>query len=119
VNARFENIGTLKPGASVKSAGVVVGRVKSITFNDQIYQAVLALELDGQYKFPSDSQFKIMTTGLLGDQFIGVEAGSDTEFLKEGQVVENTQSALVLEDLIGKFLYSKAQDAGAEKTAAP
>lgn len=112
VYARFDNIGTLKEGASIKSAGVIVGRVKKISFNDSVYQAQLELELDKTYKFPSDSQFKIMTTGLLGDQFIALEAGSETTFLQSQQSIENTQSAMVLEDLIGKFLYSKASEAG-------
>jgi len=112
IQARFDNIGSLKPGAPIKSAGVVVGQVRNIQFNDKIYQAVLELEMDQQYHFPKDSQFKIVTAGLLGDQYIGVSAGSDTDFLTAGMHVDNTQSALVLEELIGKFLYSKAQEAG-------
>ncbi|MFM2343635.1 MAG: outer rane lipid asymmetry maintenance protein MlaD [Pseudomonadota bacterium] len=113
--ARFDNIGTLKVGASVKSAGVIVGRVSKIIFNDKVFQAQVGLTLDQSYKFPKDSQLKIVTSGLLGDQYVGIDAGADTEILKNGDIIEQTQSAIVLEDLIGKFLYSKAQDMGKEK----
>lgn len=112
VEARFANVGGLKPKAAVKSGGVVVGRVKSITFDDQSYQARVQLALEKRYKFPKDSSFKILTSGLLGDQYIGVEAGADDANLAEGGVAESTQSAVVLENLIGQFLYGggKASD---------
>ena len=115
VNARFDNIGALKVGASVKSAGVTVGRVNNIVFNDKVFQAQVGLILNPSYKFPKDSQLKIVTSGLLGDQYIGIDAGADTDILKNGDTIEQTQSAIVLEDLIGKFLYSKAQDMSKEK----
>ena len=112
VTARFDNIGGLKPKAAVRSAGVVVGRVQSITFDDTTYQARVTLELDKRYAFPKDSSFKILTSGLLGDQYIGIEAGADESNLAEGDVVTATQSAVVLENLIGQFLYGKAEEGG-------
>jgi len=114
IEARFDNIGTLKKGASVKSAGVIVGQVKNIVFNDKLFQAQVFLDLSSKYKFPKDSQLKISTTGLLGDQYLAIEAGAEQENLKSGDIIQETQSALVLEDLIGKFLYSKAEDMGKE-----
>ncbi|MGI4813991.1 MAG: outer membrane lipid asymmetry maintenance protein MlaD [Janthinobacterium lividum] len=114
---RFDDIGGLKPRAPVKSAGVVVGRVDSIGFDDQTYQAVVRLAVDTPYKFPKDSSAKILTSGLLGEQYIGIEPGGDTEMLKSGDKVTMTQSAVVLENLIGQFLYSKAADAGGSKPA--
>ena len=109
VSARFDNIGGLKPKAAVKSAGVVVGRVESITFNDETFQANVALNMESRYQFPKDSSLKILTSGLLGDQYIGIEAGASEENLKAGDRVTATQSAVVLENLIGQFLYSKAE----------
>ena len=110
VTARFDNIGGLKPKAAVKSAGVVVGRVASIGFDDQRYQAAIALDMDTRYRFPSDSSLKILTSGLLGEQYIGIEAGADEKNLAAGDTITSTQSAVVLENLIGQFLYSKAED---------
>ena len=110
VTAKFDNIGGLKPQASVRSAGVVVGRVQSITFDDKTFRANVALDLDKRYAFPKDSSFKILTSGLLGDQYIGVEAGADEKNLAAGDVVTATQSAIVLENLIGQFLYGKAEE---------
>lgn len=110
VTARFDNIGGLKPKAAVRSAGVVVGRVQSITFDDTTYQARVTLDLDKRYAFPKDSSLKILTSGLLGDQYIGIEAGADEHNLAEGDMVTATQSAVVLENLIGQFLYNKAAD---------
>ncbi|HWS73784.1 MAG TPA: outer membrane lipid asymmetry maintenance protein MlaD [Quisquiliibacterium sp.] len=110
--ARFDNIGGLKPRAAVRSAGVVVGRVTAISFNDQAYQAEVTLALDRRYGFPKDSSAKIMTSGLLGDQYIGLEPGADSEMLREGDRITMTQSAVVLENLIGQFLYGKAAEGG-------
>lgn len=110
VTARFDNIGGLKPKAAVRSAGVVVGRIESITFDDKIYQARVTLSLDERYKFPKDSSLKILTSGLLGEQYIGIEAGADENNLADGDTVAATQSAVVLENLISQFLYSKAAE---------
>ncbi|MEF9963811.1 MAG: outer membrane lipid asymmetry maintenance protein MlaD [Comamonas sp.] len=117
VTARFDNIGGLKPQAAVRSAGVKVGRVKSISFNDQTFQADVHVELANGYAFPKDSSFKILTSGLLGDQYVGVEAGFDEKPLASGDTVTNTQSAIVLENLIGQFLYGKASESSAPKAA--
>lgn len=110
VSGRFDNIGGLKPQAPVKSAGVVVGRVGDIAFDDKSFQASVRLDLDTDYKFPKDSSLKILTAGLLGEQYIGIEAGGDTNNLAEGDRIVRTQSATVLEDLINQFIYSKAAD---------
>ena len=108
--ARFDNIGGLKPRAAVRSAGVVVGRVATIRFDDETYQAEVVLALDRRYRFPKDSSVKILTSGLLGEQYIGLEPGGDTEMLAGGDRITMTQSAVVLESLIGQFLYGKASD---------
>lgn len=113
VTARFDNIGGLKPRAAVKSAGVVVGRVASIGFDDKTFQARVELELDDRYKFPKDSSLKILTSGLLGEQYVGIEAGADDKNLAPGDTIGSTQSAVVLENLIGQFLYNKAAEAPA------
>ena len=110
VTAKFDNIGGLKPKAAIKSSGVVVGRVESITFDDKVFQAVVTLALDERFLFPKDSSIKILTSGLLGEQYIGIEAGADEKNLAAGDMVTATQSAVVLENLIGQFLYSKAED---------
>ncbi|QDL53539.1 outer membrane lipid asymmetry maintenance protein MlaD [Rhodoferax aquaticus] len=110
VTAKFDNIGGLKPKAAVKSSGVVVGRVESITFDDKTYQAKVALAMDKRYAFPKDSSLKILTSGLLGEQYIGIEAGADSVNLAQGDSISTTQSAVVLENLISQFLYSKAAD---------
>ncbi len=112
VTAKFDNVGGLKPRAAVKSAGVVVGRVDSITFDDKSFQALVTLTLESRFSFPKDSSLKILTSGLLGEQYIGIEAGADANNLRGGDVVSSTQSAVVLENLIGQFLYSKAADGG-------
>ncbi|AVO41793.1 outer membrane lipid asymmetry maintenance protein MlaD [Simplicispira suum] len=111
VTARFDNIGGLKPKAAVRSAGVVVGRVESITFDDKIYQATVTIAIQDRYAFPKDSSLKILTSGLLGEQYLGIEAGPDEKMLVEGDRIVATQSAVVLENLISQFLYSKAADA--------
>lgn len=113
VSARFDNIGGLKPKAAVKSAGVVVGRVEAITFDDTTFQATVHMTMEQRYAFPKDSSLKILTSGLLGDQYIGIEAGADDANLVEGDRITATQSAVVLENLIGQFLYSKAEDGAA------
>ena len=113
ITARFDNIGGLKRQAAVKSAGVVVGRVQSVTFDDKTFQATVSIALESQYKFPKDSSLKILTSGLLGEQYIGVEAGSDDKNLAAGDRVQSTQSAMVLENLISQFLFNKAADAPA------
>lgn len=110
VTAHFDNIGGLKPKAAVKSAGVVVGRVESITFDDKTYQARVTLALESRYAFPKDSSLKVLTSGLLGEQYIGIEAGADEKLLAAGDAVSATQSAVVLENLIGQFLFSKAAE---------
>lgn len=115
VEARFDNIGGLKPKAAVKSSGVVVGRVESITFDDKTFQARVALSMESRYKFPKDSSLKILTSGLLGDQYIGIEAGADEKLLAAGDVISSTQSAIVLENLIGQFLYSKSEEGASKK----
>ncbi len=116
VSAKFDNIGGLKASAAVKSAGVVVGRVESITFDDKSYQARVNIAMQSKYAFPKDSSLKILTSGLLGEQYIGVEAGADDKNLTPGDTIKSTQSAVVLENLISQFLYSKAAD-GPSKAA--
>lgn len=110
VHAYFSNIGGLKPKASVKSAGVLVGRVAEITFDTQRYEARVTMKLDNRYHFSTDTIAKILTSGLLGEQYVGFEPGAEEEMIKDGGQLKRTQSAMVLEDLIGKFLYSKAQE---------
>jgi len=110
LNARFDNIGGLKPRAAVKSSGVVVGRVESITFDDKTFRAAVTLALETRYQFPKDSSLKILTSGLLGEQYIGIEAGADDKPLAGGDTIASTQSAVILENLIGQFLYNKAAE---------
>ena len=112
VVAKFDNIGGLKARAAVKSAGVVVGRVESISFDDKSFQARVVLKLNQGVAFPKDSSAKILTAGLLGEQYIGLEPGADEKNLVAGDVIKQTQSAVVLENLIGQFLYNKAADTG-------
>ncbi len=108
--ARFDNIGGLKPRAPVKSAGVVVGRVESIGFDDKTFQASVILRMNSDVQFPKDSSAKILTSGLLGEQYIGLEPGGDTQNFAEGDRIRSTQSALVLESLISQFLFNKAAE---------
>lgn len=110
VVAKFDNIGGLKVRAAVKSAGVVVGRVDSIKFDDQTFQALVTLNMDQRYRFPKDSSAKILTAGLLGEQYIGIEPGGDVKNLAANDIIKMTQSAIVLENLISQFLYSKAAE---------
>jgi phospholipid/cholesterol/gamma-HCH transport system substrate-binding protein len=115
VTALFENIGGLKARAPIKSAGVVVGRVASISFDDKTYEALVTLNLDKRYGFPADTTASILTSGLLGEQYIGLEAGGEEVKLKQGDRLKLTQSAVVLENLIGQFLYNKAQEVPTEE----
>lgn len=110
VHAYFSNIGGLKPKASIKSAGVLVGRVTDISLDMERYEAKVVMSLDKRYQFSSDTSAKILTSGLLGEQYIGLDVGGDEAMLKDGEELKMTQSAVVLEDLIGKFLYSKAEE---------
>lgn len=110
ISAKFDNIGGLKPKAAVKSSGVVVGRIESIDFDDKSFQARVTVGMDKRYSFPKDSSLKILTSGLLGEQYVGIEAGADSANLQAGDVVSSTQSAVVLENLISQFLFSKAAD---------
>jgi phospholipid/cholesterol/gamma-HCH transport system substrate-binding protein len=112
VSARFDNIGGLKQRAPVRSAGVTVGRVKKIALDAKSFEGVVTLEIDDEVQFPRDSSAKILTAGLLGDQYIGIDPGADDKNLVAGDVIRQTQSAVVLENLIGQFLFSKAAEAG-------
>ena len=115
VNAKFENIGGLKIRAPVKSAGVVIGRVGDIRFDNESFEAVVSMSIDSRFQFPKDSSAKILTAGLLGEQYIGLSPGGDTANLKSGDTVKLTQSAVVLENLIGQFLYNKAAEGEGKK----
>ena len=110
VKANFDNIGGLKKRAPVKSAGVVVGRVEDIAFDTETYEATVEFSIDKHYEFPKDTSAKILTSGLLGEQYIGLAAGGDTAKLKNGDKLKITQSAVVLENLISQFLFNKAAD---------
>ncbi len=110
VLTKFDNVGGLKPRAPVKSAGVVVGRVGEIQFDDKGFQAQVTLNLEERYKFPKDSTAKILTSGLLGEQYIGLEAGGESESLAPGDKITMTQSAVVLENLISQFLFNKTAE---------
>lgn len=115
LKAGFDNIGGLKPRAPVKSAGVVVGRVAEISFDNQTYEATVILNLDNRYHFPKDTSAAIMTSGLLGEQYIALEAGGDEKKLADGDRMKITQGAVVLENLIGQFLYNKAGEDKGDK----
>jgi phospholipid/cholesterol/gamma-HCH transport system substrate-binding protein len=115
VSGAFENIGGLKEQAPVKSAGVVVGRVERITFDNERYRARVVMKIDRRYQFPMDTSASILTSGLLGEQYVALEAGGDSENVKDGGSLKLTQSAVVLEKLIGQFLYSKAAEGDAKK----
>lgn len=107
LEAYFTNVGGLKPTASVRSAGVLVGRVKDIKLDVDRYEAKVTMSIDKRYQFPKDTFANIQTAGLLGENFIGLLPGGDEQMLKQGEAFKKTQSALVLEDLIGQFLYGK------------
>jgi len=115
LEAKFDNIGGLKVRAPVKSAGVVVGRVAGVHFDPQNYVAVVSLDIDSRYQFPRDTFATINTSGLLGEQYVGLEVGGDTAMLKSGDVIKKTQSAVVLEKLISQFMFNKAAEDGGKK----
>jgi len=110
--ARFDNIGGLKARAPVRSAGVTIGRVTAIEFDGQTYQGVVTLAIDRKLEFPRDTSAKILTAGLLGDQYVGLEPGADEKTLAAGETIRQTQSAVVLENLIGQFINRSAAEAG-------
>jgi phospholipid/cholesterol/gamma-HCH transport system substrate-binding protein len=110
LEAKFDNIGGLKVRGPVKSAGVVVGRISDIKFDAASYEAVVIMNIDGRYQFPKDTFASILTAGLLGEQYIGLDAGGDEKMLKAGDKISKTQSAVVLEKLISQVLFSKAAD---------
>ncbi len=110
LSAKFDNVGGLKARAPVKSAGVVVGRVSEVRFDNKNFQAQIVLAMDERYLFPKDTSAKILTSGLLGELYIGLEAGGDTANFAAGDTIKMTQSAVVLENLIGQFLYGKAAE---------
>jgi phospholipid/cholesterol/gamma-HCH transport system substrate-binding protein len=110
VTAKFDNVGGLKPKAAVRSAGVVVGRVERIVFDDKSFQARVMLAMESRYAFPKDSSLKVLTSGLLGEQYLGLEPGAEEKVLVAGDTIASTQSAMVLESLISQFLYSKAAE---------
>lgn len=110
ITGNFENIGGLKVRAPVKSAGVVVGRVTDIQFSTQTYDAVVTMNMDSRFAFPKDTFASILTAGLLGEQYIGLAAGGDEVMLKNGDKIMKTNSAMVLEELIGRFLFNKAAE---------
>src|SRR6476659_8155909 len=110
VQAKFANIGGLKVRGPVKSAGVVAGRVADIRFDNETYEAIVTINIDSQYQFPRDTTAKILTSGILGEQYVGLEAGGDGVMLKNGDRLRLTQSAVVLENLISQFLFNKAAE---------
>jgi len=110
IDAKFANIGGLKVRGPVKSAGVVVGRVAEIRFDNETYEAIVSINLDYNYQFPRDTTAKILTSGILGEQYVGLEAGGDGVMLKNGDRLRLTQSAVVLENLISQFLFNKAAE---------
>jgi len=115
VDAKFANIGGLKVRGPVKSAGVVVGRVATIRFDTESYEAIVSMTIDLSYQFPRDTTAKILTSGILGEQYVGLEAGGDGVMLKQGDRIRLTQSAVVLENLISQFLFNKAAEGKDEK----
>ncbi len=110
LTAKFDNIGGLKVRGPVKSAGVVVGRVTDIKFDPQTYEAVVTMTIDGRYQFPKDTFASILTAGLLGEQYVGLDAGGEEKMMKAGDTFAKTQSAVVLEKLISQFMFNKASE---------
>ncbi|HMC17306.1 MAG TPA: outer membrane lipid asymmetry maintenance protein MlaD [Albitalea sp.] len=119
VSARFDNIGGLKARSPVRSAGVTVGRVTSIGLDQKTYQGLVTMEIEKGVQFPRDSSAKILTSGLLGDQYIGIEPGAEEKNLAAGEMIKQTQSAVVLENLIGQFLFNKAAEGSNTPAPAP
>ena len=118
MQARFDEIGGLKVQAPIESAGVTVGRVAAISFDNRTFQALVTMELERQYQFPADTSAKVLTAGLLGDKYIGLEPGGDEKNLQPGEAIKMTQSAVVLENLISQFLYNKAAESPAKEGSA-
>jgi phospholipid/cholesterol/gamma-HCH transport system substrate-binding protein len=112
ITAIFDNVGGLRARAPVRSAGVLVGRVEKVGFDNETLRAKVVMRIDRRYEFPRDSSVSILTAGLLGDQFIGIDGGGDIELLVDGDQVRLTQSAMVLEKVIGQFLYGKPPQGG-------
>ncbi len=110
VKAHFDNIGGLKEQAPVRSSGVVVGRVTGVRFDTKKFDAEVTLSMDSKFKFPTDTTAAILTSGILGENYVGLEAGGEEQDLKQGDEIKLTQSAVVLEKIISQFLYSKAQE---------
>jgi len=111
IKARFDNVGGLKVRSPVSAGGVRIGRVTEIEYSSETYEAIVSMAIEVQYnKFPLDTAASILTSGLLGEQFVGFEPGAEEDYLKEGDTIDLTQSALVLEQIIGQFLYSQADD---------
>ena len=115
LSATFTNIGGLKPRAAVKSAGVLVGRVAEISFDNEKFMAKVTMKIETRYKFPKDTSASILTAGLLGEQYVGLEGGAEEALLAGGDAIKLTQSAVVLEKLISQFMYSKAAEGGSTK----
>nr|BAL56675.1 ABC transporter system substrate-binding protein [uncultured Gammaproteobacteria bacterium] len=113
--ARFQNVGTLKVQAPVKIAGVLIGRVANIQLDNDRYEAIVELRIDPRYRLPDDTIASIYTSGLLGEQYIALEPGGSPDYLKDGDTLEITQSALVLEELIGKFLVKSSEKSGTDE----
>ncbi|MBC8057914.1 MAG: outer membrane lipid asymmetry maintenance protein MlaD [Rhizobiales bacterium] len=118
LTARFDNIGGLKVRAPVRSAGVTVGRVASIGLDPKTFQGVVTLDMQKSVAFPADSSARILTSGLLGDQYIGLDAGPGEKNFASGDTIRQTQSAIVLESLISQFLFNKAADGSSAPPAA-
>ncbi|PTN08639.1 outer membrane lipid asymmetry maintenance protein MlaD [Nitrosomonas aestuarii] len=110
IKGNFDNIGGLKTRAPVKSSGVVIGRVTDIQFSTQSYDAIVTMNIDSRYQFPKDTFASILTAGLLGEQYIGLDAGGDEMMLKAGDTIMKTNSAMVLEEMIGRFMFDKASE---------
>ena len=108
--AKFDNVGGLKLRSPVNAGGVRVGKVADIRYDSQRYEAVVTMQIEDRYQFPTDTAASVLTAGLLGDQYIGLDPGGEEEYLQAGDVIELTQPALVLEQVIGQFLFSKAQE---------
>jgi len=118
LTANFNNVGGLKAGAPVKSAGVTIGRVANIGFDNQLFQAVVTINVDQDRNFPTDSSISILTSGLLGEQYLGIDPGGEDKNFSNGDKIQYTQSAVVLENLISQFLYSSADRQGAPEDGA-
>lgn len=111
IKAHFDNIGGLKVRSPVSASGVIVGRITAIEYSSESYEAVVSMTIESQYdKFPLDTAASVLTSGLLGEQYLGLDPGAEEDYLKQGDVIELTQSAIILEQIIGQFLYSQSDD---------